>query len=261
MNKRLAKELQELSGAETGLPFAKSVSLVGDNLNKWKVILIGPVRIPSLISAVCGRCSLIPPLSGQDSVREGHLPTRHGHSHRVPLQASQGTNCVARVTNRRLTCVQVKFATKIYHPNVKSDGGVCHEMLNDGWSPQLKLSEVLLMVNQILKEPNPENPLEPEIANQYKADRNAFNKQAKEWTKKCVILTVSYASRGFGQVLCTPLHFYWSRSVLGSSLLCLCNFLANCTPGMRAASDLPSECVSTSCLAGRCRAGRRSPWS
>lgn len=57
-------------------------------------------------------------------------------------------------------------------------------MLNDGWSPQLKLSEVLLMVNQILKEPNPENPLEPEIANQYKADRNAFNKQAKEWTKK-----------------------------------------------------------------------------
>jgi ubiquitin-conjugating enzyme E2 D/E len=60
-------------------------------------------------------------------------------------------------------------------------------MLNDGWSPQLKLAEVLLMVNQLLKEPNPENPLEPEIANLYKADRNAFNKQAKEWTKKCVV--------------------------------------------------------------------------
>ena len=70
---------------------------------------------------------------------------------------------------------------------MKSDGGVCHEMLNDGWSPQLKLAEVLLMVNQLLKEPNPENPLEPEIANLYKADRNAFNKQAKEWTKKCVV--------------------------------------------------------------------------
>lgn len=146
MNKRLAKELQELSNPETALPFAKSVSLVGDNLNKWKVILIGPDKTPY----EKGTFQL-----------DMDIPTEY------PFKPPK-----------------VKFATKIYHPNVKSDGGVCHEMLNDGWSPQLKLSEVLLMVNQILKEPNPENPLEPEIANQYKADRNAFNKQAKEWTKK-----------------------------------------------------------------------------
>lgn len=102
--------------------------------------------------------------------------------------------------------------TKIYHPNVKSDGQLCNEVLNDGWSPQLKIPEVLMTIRQVLVEPNPgnlpslhspfcshvhltlsslrsgpkraDNPLEPEIAQQFKENRTAFNKTAKEWTKK-----------------------------------------------------------------------------
>jgi len=79
---------------------------------------------------------------------------------------------------------KLKFLTKIYHPNVKSDGSVCTEVLSDGWSPQLKIQDVLLTIRTLLKEPNPDNPLEADIANQFKTDRNAFNKTAKEWTKK-----------------------------------------------------------------------------
>ena len=73
MNKRLAKELQELSGAETGLPFAKSVSLVGDNLNKWKVILIGPVR-PSLIGS-CARSLFAYPAVLRTRLRTRRAPS------------------------------------------------------------------------------------------------------------------------------------------------------------------------------------------
>eukprot|EP01118_Nematostelium_gracile_P011709 TRINITY_DN419_c0_g1_i2.p1 TRINITY_DN419_c0_g1~~TRINITY_DN419_c0_g1_i2.p1 ORF type:complete len:150 (+),score=34.25 TRINITY_DN419_c0_g1_i2:67-516(+) len=80
---------------------------------------------------------------------------------------------------------KVKFLTKIYHPNVKSDGSFCTEILTaKGWSPQLKISQVLLTIRQLLSEPNPDDPLEAEIAQQFKTDRNAFNKTAKEWTKK-----------------------------------------------------------------------------
>eukprot|EP00005_Dracoamoeba_jomungandri_P000816 CAMPEP_0174251672 /NCGR_PEP_ID=MMETSP0439-20130205/1415_1 /TAXON_ID=0 /ORGANISM="Stereomyxa ramosa, Strain Chinc5" /LENGTH=92 /DNA_ID=CAMNT_0015332043 /DNA_START=219 /DNA_END=497 /DNA_ORIENTATION=- len=78
----------------------------------------------------------------------------------------------------------VKFSTKIYHPNVKSDGQLCSEVLGEGWSPQLKIPEVLMTIRQVLVEPNPDNPLEPEIANIYKENRAQFNKTAKDWTKK-----------------------------------------------------------------------------
>ena len=36
----------------------------------------------------------------------------------------------------------------------------------------------------LLSDPNPEDPLEPEIAMIYKADINKFNRIAKEWTVK-----------------------------------------------------------------------------
>eukprot|EP01115_Flamella_aegyptia_P011472 TRINITY_DN53827_c0_g1_i1.p1 TRINITY_DN53827_c0_g1~~TRINITY_DN53827_c0_g1_i1.p1 ORF type:complete len:210 (+),score=39.46 TRINITY_DN53827_c0_g1_i1:35-664(+) len=80
---------------------------------------------------------------------------------------------------------KVKFVTKIYHPNVKSDGSFCTDILTtQGWSPQLKIQQVLLTIRQILEEPNLENPLEADIAQQYKTDKNTFIKTAKEWTKK-----------------------------------------------------------------------------
>jgi len=80
---------------------------------------------------------------------------------------------------------KVKFLTKIYHPNVKSDGSFCTDILTtEGWSPQLKIQQVLTTIYQLLLEPNADSPLEAEIAQQFKTDRNTFNKTAKEWTKK-----------------------------------------------------------------------------
>eukprot|EP01110_Echinostelium_bisporum_P003992 TRINITY_DN1978_c0_g1_i1.p1 TRINITY_DN1978_c0_g1~~TRINITY_DN1978_c0_g1_i1.p1 ORF type:complete len:148 (-),score=28.52 TRINITY_DN1978_c0_g1_i1:132-575(-) len=79
---------------------------------------------------------------------------------------------------------KLTFATKIYHPNIKSDGSVCSEVIGEGWSPQLKIQEVLMTMRALLKEPNTETPLEPEIAQQIKSHPNEYTKTAKEWTKK-----------------------------------------------------------------------------
>jgi ubiquitin-conjugating enzyme E2 D/E len=43
---------------------------------------------------------------------------------------------------------------------------------------------VLKDVDGVMKEPRPDNPLEPEIANLYKSNKAEFQKTAKEWTKK-----------------------------------------------------------------------------
>ena len=43
---------------------------------------------------------------------------------------------------------------------------------------------VLLSICSLLTDPNPDDPLVPEIARIYKTDKDRYNKVAKEWTSK-----------------------------------------------------------------------------
>ena len=43
---------------------------------------------------------------------------------------------------------------------------------------------VLLSICSLLTDPNPDDPLVPEIAKMYKTDRKRYNQLAKEWTGK-----------------------------------------------------------------------------
>jgi ubiquitin-conjugating enzyme E2 D len=71
----------------------------------------------------------------------------------------------------------IKFSTKVYHPNINARGDIsccgiyCNSCSQSTWSPALTIQRTLFSIRGILSDPCPDDPLVPEIAKQFKSNR------------------------------------------------------------------------------------------
>ncbi len=82
---------------------------------------------------------------------------------------------------------KVNFLTRIYHPNIDTNGNICVNILKNDWAPILRIATILLCISSLLDKPNFDDQLsnmdEPEIYTIYKNDRAKFEVTAREWTR------------------------------------------------------------------------------
>lgn len=82
---------------------------------------------------------------------------------------------------------QVFFSTPIYHPNINNEGSICLDILKDQWSPALQIKSVVLSIQSLLSDPNPNDPLNNEAAELWKTNIEKAHSKAKELTKRYAI--------------------------------------------------------------------------
>merc|ERR1711877_71437 len=137
---------KELTDLGRDPPSSCSAGPIGDDLFHWQATIMGPGDSP---------------YSGGVFFLDIHFPADY------PFKPPK-----------------INFTTKIYHPNINSNGSICLDILRSQWSPALTIAKVLLSICSLLTDPNPDDPLVPEIARIYKQDREKYVKCAREWTSK-----------------------------------------------------------------------------
>lgn len=80
----------------------------------------------------------------------------------------------------------IGFMNRIFHPNIdEMSGSVCLDVINQSWSPMYDLINVFeVFLPQLLRYPNPSDPLNGEAAALLMRDPKGYEGRVKEYVKR-----------------------------------------------------------------------------
>ncbi|UJR29245.1 hypothetical protein I4U23_010459 [Adineta vaga] len=81
----------------------------------------------------------------------------------------------------------IRFKTKIYHPNIHLTGAICIDILRSQWNSSWSIESCLSGIRSLLTDGNSDDPYNARAALYYREDREKFNEIALWWTKKYAV--------------------------------------------------------------------------
>ncbi|KAJ1973592.1 hypothetical protein H4R34_005021 [Dimargaris verticillata] len=81
---------------------------------------------------------------------------------------------------------KVRFATRIYHPNIDYESGdICLDISRENnWKPTIKMTDIIQEIASLMESPNLDTPLIASAAELFRSNPKEYQKKAKDWTKR-----------------------------------------------------------------------------
>jgi len=82
---------------------------------------------------------------------------------------------------------QVKFTSKIFHPNVYASGQICMDIMKSEWSPALDIRALLLCIRSLLCDPNPRSAANAEAAEMLTNSKQEYEKRVRAIVEESIL--------------------------------------------------------------------------
>jgi ubiquitin-protein ligase len=146
--RRLQNEIMNLQKNASEYENMFEIKMVEDDMFHWEVILYGP----------------------EDSLYEGY---------NFKLDVKLPNDYPFSAPN-------VKFITPIEHLNINKNGDICLDILKtkESWSPSQNIKTVIISIRVLLGYPNPDDPLNSELAEIYRKNKKEYIKAINKCCEK-----------------------------------------------------------------------------
>ncbi|KAJ6630594.1 ubiquitin-conjugating enzyme 9, partial [Mycena sp. CBHHK59/15] len=79
-----------------------------------------------------------------------------------------------------------KFSPPLFHPNVYPSGTVCLSILDEekSWKPAITIKQILLGIQDLMDDPNVNDPAQSDAYTMFKNDKVAYEKRIKQQARE-----------------------------------------------------------------------------